>query len=264
MSLLRNLLGAFMPHPEARRSTAAGLAVNGAELVHDVNGDESATIFLNAPATLNATYNIQGTINGFDYFDILAYPYTPGCTGGTVPVAAQPMVSEVVTTVVQRALSVAVGGLAKIRVRLTAYTSGTLAVAVNTDACAPLNPFTLDQKAATLILTNTGAAGAAVTVTLPSAPGLRHYIDAITIVRSATVLLTAAAVPLVITTTNLPGGLAFTMGADAAAVGADKIISADFGSVGLAAVAANAATTVVAPVATGSIWRLTVAYRLDL
>ena len=74
MSILKNLTNAFMPHLESRRSSATLAAVN-AELVHDVNGDESATIFINGTGTLNATYSIQGSPDGVNYGDILCFPY---------------------------------------------------------------------------------------------------------------------------------------------------------------------------------------------
>lgn len=264
MSLLRNLLGAFMPHMESRRASGV-LAAANAELVLDLNGDQSATIFINGSSTFNATYNIQGSVDGTTFFDLLSYPYATASVGGTSPVSSQPLVSEAVNAAtVQRALSVATGGLQKLRVRLTAYTSGTATVSINSDECSPLNPYVLDQKAATLVVTATGAASAAVTATLPAVAGLRHYVDLLAITRSATAVLTASATPLVVTTTNLPGSPAFTVGADAAAIGVDKTVVADFGAAGLAAIAIGTATTVVAPVATGSIWRLNVAYRLGL
>jgi hypothetical protein len=111
-----------------------------------------------------------------------------------------------------------------------------------------------------LLGTTTGAASAAVTLTLP-APGLglRQYLTYIAIVRSASALLVPSAAPTVVTTTNLPGALAFTFGLDAAAQGVDKAIREDF-AYPLAASAQNAAVTVVAPVVTGVIWRVTAGY----
>ena len=112
------------------------------------------------------------------------------------------------------------------------------------------------------MVTATGAAGAAVTATLPAVAGLRHYVDYIQVVRSATVALTATATPILVTTTNLPGTPALTFGADAGGVGVDKILELDFGDAGLAASAINTATTVVCPGYTGVIWRVNIAYQL--
>lgn len=264
MSILRNLLGDFMPHLEARRSTGTLAALN-AELVHDVSGDESAVIYLNGTGTFNATYNVQGSADGVNYHDLLAFPYGTASLGGTLPQPGQPLVSETVNAAaVQRMLCVAVGGLQKIRIRLSGYTSGSGAVTINSDDCASINPYVRDQKSATLMVSATGAASAAVTLTLPAVPGLRHYVDFVQVVRSATAALTPAAAPVVVTTTNIPGTPAMTFGADAGGVGVDKLIDLDFGASGVAAIAINTATTVVCPIYTGVIWRVNASYRLGL
>lgn len=72
----------------------------------------------------------------------------------------------------------------------------------------------------------------------------------------------ASAAPTVITTTNLPGSLAFTMGLDASGIGIDKELVYDFGNDGFTAASVGTATTVVAPIVTGAIWRINVFYRL--
>jgi hypothetical protein len=264
MSILRNLVGAFMPHMEARRSSAT-LAAANAELVHDVNGDESAIIFINGTGTLNVTYSIQGSPDGTNYYDVLAFPYSTASLGGTLPQPGQPLVLEAVNAAtIQRMLCLGVGGLQKIRIRLTTYTSGSALVSINSDACASISPYIRDQKAATLSVTATGAASAAVTLTLPAVGGLRHYIDRISVVRSATAALTASATPVLVTTTNLPGSPALTFGSDAAGIGVDREQFFEFGGAGLAASAMGTATTVVAPVYTGVIWRINASYRLGL
>jgi hypothetical protein len=152
----------------------------------------------------------------------------------------------------------------KIRVRLTPYTSGTFNVTINSDDCPSISPYVRDQKAATLMVTATGAASAAVTATLPAVAGLRHYIDTILVSRNSSAALTAGAAPVVVTTTNLPGLPALSFGADAAAQGVDKLLELDFGGAGISALLAGTATTVVCPVLTGAIWRVNVVYRLGL
>jgi hypothetical protein len=89
--------------------------------------------------------------------------------------------------------------------------------------------------------------------------GLRHYLTYLSINRFATALLTAAAAPVVVTTTNLPGALAFSFAADAAAQGTMDRWREDF-SFPLAASAQATATTIVCPVTTGVIWRVTAGY----
>ena len=264
MSLLRNLLGNFMPHLEAR-SSAATLAAINAEVVHNLSGDASAVIYLNGTGTLNATYAVDGSIDGVNYFPLICYPYGTASLGGVLPQPAQPLVTEVVNAAtVQRALCTSVGGLQKVRVRLTAYASGSCVVTINSDDCRSISPYANDLKAATLMVTATAAAGVAVTATLPAVVGLRHYIDRIDVVRSATAALTAGAIPAAITTTNIPGLPALTFGADTGGVGVDKVQSIDFGASGMAAITPSAATTIVCPVYVGVIWRVNVAYRLGL
>lgn len=264
MSLLRNLLGNFMPHLEARNTTATLAALN-AEVVHSLSGDESAVIYLNGTGTFNATYNVQGSIDGTNYFDLLCFPYGTASLGGTIPIAGQPIISEAVNAAtVQRALSASVGGLQKIRVRLTAYTSGSCAVTINSDDCGNLNPYVRDQKASTLMVTATAAVSTAVTATLPAVAGLRHYIDRISVVRSATAALTAAATPVVVTTTNIPGLPALTFGSDTGGVGVDREQVMEFGGAGMATTAIGTATTIVCPAWVGVIWRVNVAYRLGM
>ena len=252
-----------MPHFEARTASGSLNALN-AEVAMDLSGDSSATIFLNAQSALTATYVVEGSVDGTNYFSVLAFPYSPGCLLGTIPVAGQPIVSEASTLQIQRTLCVGTGGLKKLRVRLSAWTSGTALVTINADTCDSISPYVRDQKAATLMVTATGAAAAAVTATLPAVAGLRHYIDRISVVRSATAALTAAAAPVVVTTTNLPGTPALTFGSDAGGIGLDKEAVLDFGGAGCAAIAINTATTIVCPVYTGVIWRINVSYRLGL
>lgn len=264
MSILRNLLGNFMPHMEARTSTGVLASVN-AELVHNVSGDASAVIFLSGTGSFNATYTVQGSPDGVNYFDLMAYPYTPGSVGGTLPQGGQPLSAEAVNAAsVSRMLCVATGGLQKIRVRLTAYTSGSCAVTINSDECPSINPHVRDQRAATLMVTATAAVSTSVTLTIPAVTGLRHYINRIDVVRSATIALTSSTTPVLVSTTNIPGTPTFTFGSDVGGAGVDKTQSFDFGGVGMAATAVGTTTTVACPLYTGVIWRVNAAYHLGL
>lgn len=264
MSILRNLLGNFMPHFEARR-TSGVIADAQAEVVLDVSGDESVLIHLVGTGTFNATYVIEGSPDGTNYYPLLAFPVPQMCLGGTIPQAGQPIISEAVNAAtIQRTICVAVGQLQKVRVRLSAYTGGTCTATINADERQSFNPYVRDQKAATLMVTVTAAVGVAATATLPAVAGLRHYIDRISVVRSATAALTAAATPVLVTTTNIPGTPALTLGSDAGGIGVDKLFDFDFGSSGIAVTAINTATTVVCPAYAGVIWRVNVAYRLGM
>ncbi|MBY0572036.1 MAG: hypothetical protein K2P84_00010 [Undibacterium sp.] len=260
MSIFKNILGNFMPHFERREATA-NLASNGAELVLDVNGDNSAVFILDASATaFVGTYVIQGSFDGINYDNLMSYPFSSNT--GLQP--AQPLNTEALVSAARRILCASVGGLRKIRVRCTAYTSGILSVVINTDDCDSIHPYVRDQKAATLMVTGTAAASLGLTLTLPAATGLRHYIDRISIIRSMTQAQTASATPTVITSVNIPGNPAWTFGTDAAATGVDKEVIQEFGGAGLAATAVGTATQIIAPVLNFAIWRINVAYRLGL
>lgn len=261
MSLLRNLLGNFMPHFESRRNTAVLNALN-AELVVDIDGDNAALIHIMTSAALAATYVVEGSPDGVNYYAIPVFAFGPGSVNGTIPQPCQPIISEASTLAIQRILCANVGGLRKIRVRFSAWTSGSATVTINTDDCESISPYLRNQKAASLHVTNTAAVSTAVTATLPAVAGLRHYIDRISVVRSATAALTPSATPVLVTTTNLPGLPVITFGSDAGGIGIDKEQVLDFGGAGLAASAVNTATTVVCPVYTGVIWRVNVSYRL--
>ena len=111
-----------------------------------------------------------------------------------------------------------------------------------------------------MVGTATGAASAAVTLTL-AAPGvgLRHYLTYLRITRFASALLTAAAAPVLVTTTNIPGTLAFTIPAEAALQGSVFVYQENF-AFPLMSSAQNTATTIVCPITTGVIWRVTAGY----
>ena len=127
-----------------------------------------------------------------------------------------------------------------------------------------------DTLQRTLTLTSGGTpyipVGATIACQVKSAAtrGEAPFVDSLTVTRSATTALAASATPTVITTTNLPGAVAFTMGLDASGVGIDKDITVDFGDSGFAANAVGTATTVVCPVLAGAIWRVNVFYRLGV
>jgi hypothetical protein len=109
-----------------------------------------------------------------------------------------------------------------------------------------------------LAVTAVGAAAAAVTLTLPAVAGATHYIGRLSLTLYSTAVRTGAAAPITVTTTNLPGAMAFTFGT-AGAIGTTDHRQVDFDSP-LKAVAANTPTTIVAPAVTGGLWRITASY----
>ena len=110
-----------------------------------------------------------------------------------------------------------------------------------------------------LAVTATGAANAAVTLTIPAAPGLFHYIDRIEISRVATLALAGTAL-LTVTTTNLPGSLAWSFGNAMAAGGTSNDYGATL-SVPLKSSVANTDTTIIMPAPGANVvWRANVFY----
>ncbi len=113
-------------------------------------------------------------------------------------------------------------------------------------------------RASTLVVTATGAAAAAVTATLPAVAGQFHYITRINIVKYASVATVGAAAPTVITSTNLPGSLAWTL-PTALAVGTQYETDVE-PSGPLKSSVVNTATTIVAAGLASIIYRITVYY----
>lgn len=265
MSILRNLLNAFVPVRE-RRETVGVLSSLNAEVVLDINGDESALLDIRGGAgAFTGTLEFTGSINGTDYFPVLTLPYF-GSGSGTLVSAGQPLIVDAIAGVTNmvRVYAMRVSQLKKLRVRLSAWTGGALDVSIISDAQKSLHPSIFEGRPTSLIISTTAAVSTALTATLPAVTGLRHYIDFIRVTRSATAALTASATPIVVTSTNLPGALALTFGADAGGIGVDVERGLDFGGTGLAATTIGTATTIVAPLTTGVIWRINVGYRLGL
>jgi hypothetical protein len=246
MAKLSKDLSAGNLHPREVIFLAGTLAAVNSEVVIPCDG--SSTVSLDLRGTFSLTVEVSGSVDGIQWTPI---PVRPVNTALIVYVA-------VVTGTVQGLWMGSCAGYRQVRARTTAAVSGS-ASAVISATTAPLDQ-TLSGAVTPLLVSTTGAAGAAITATLPSpGAGLRHYLTYIRILRSASAALTAGAAPTVVTTTNLPGPLAFSFGADAAPQGTDKIIQEDF-AYPLAALAQGTATSVVAPITTGVIWRITVGY----
>lgn len=113
-------------------------------------------------------------------------------------------------------------------------------------------------RAATLIVSTTAAAAAAVTLTLPAVAGQFHYITRVNIVKYATAAVVGAATPVVVTSTNLVGSLAWTT-PTAQAVG--TVYETDLETTNpIKSSVVNTATTIVCPATTSVIWRVNVYY----
>jgi hypothetical protein len=233
-------------HPRENLYTDGLLAALNAEIIVDTDG--ASTVFLDMRGTFNMFLDIQGTVDEVNWVQI--------------PVRLYNAASKLyLATAGNTAAGIYFGqcaGFRKVRARVSTYTSGSAQCRLMASNAVPF--YGMEDLITPQLVTNTGAAGAAVTLTIPGpGVGLRNYITYLSINRFAAALLTAAATPVLVTTTNLPGALVFSVPADAAAQGTIDRWREDF-AYPLASSGQNAATTIVCPVTTGVIWRVTAGY----
>lgn len=233
-------------HPRETLFIAGNLGALNAEVITFADG--CGTVSLDLRGTFNLTVEVAGTVDGVNWTLIPMRPINQAATLFVAAVAGTAAGAWIGQCV----------GFRQVRARVTAYTSGaasaTLAASVGQYDNLLFGPQTNN------IGTTVGAAGAAVTLTLASpGAGLRHYLTYLAINRFATALLTAAAAPVTVTTTNLPGSLAFSFGAEALPQGQIDRWREDF-AFPLATSAQNTATTIVCPATTNVIWRVTAGF----
>ncbi len=233
-------------HPRENITGSGALGALNAEIV--LNTDGASTVSLDLRGTFNMTVEVAGSVDGTNW-TLLA---VRSMTGGSYLAA--------VAGTAAGAWVAACAGFARIRARVTAYTSG--AATATMLAATGL----LDDRMLGEVSSNAGTITAAVstaatlTLTAPGA-GLRHYITGLRIERHAAALLAAGTTPVVVTTTNLPGALAFSIPMEAAAQGSVYEKSIDPARAIMAS-AQNTATTIVAPLTTSVIWRLSAIFYL--
>lgn len=246
MAKLSRDLASTTLHPREDIFATAALASLNAETI--INCDGCATVTLDLRGTFSLTIEVAGTVDGTNWVPIALR---------TINQASKLYVAAVAGTAAGTWIG-AVTGFRQVRARVTAYTSGS-ATTTLLASISPFNDSNVDLITPTLV-TAVGAASAAVTLTLPApGAGLRQYVTYLSMNRFASALLTAAAAPVTVTTTNMPGSLAFSFGAEALPQGELDRWREDF-AYPLAASAQNTAVTFVAPVTTGVIWRLTAGY----
>ena len=117
------------------------------------------------------------------------------------------------------------------------------------------------RQAALLAVTAVAAVNTAVTCTLPApGAGLYQYITRIRVTKLYSVVGVASGAGVTITTTNLPGSIAFTTTQLNSAAGtAVDVVDLELSSP-LRALNANTAVTVVCPAQLQTIWRVNVFY----
>ena len=245
MALIARSLGSGNLHPRENLFIAGTLGALNATVSQACDG--ASTVSIDLRGTFNLTVQVQGTVDGSNWLLIPVRPQTGG-----------PFVAGITGT----AAGLWMGscfGFTQVRAIVTAYTSGA-ATTVLAASNGLFDDFARYGSVTSGIGTTVGAAGAAVTLTLASpGAGLRHYLTYLAINRFATALLTAAAAPVTVTTTNLPGSLAFSFAADAAAQGTIDRWREDF-AFPIQASAQNTATTIVCPATTSLIWRVTAGF----
>jgi hypothetical protein len=246
MAKLSKDLAAGTLHPRETLVAGGNLAALNAEIA--VAADGAASFALDLRGTFNLTVAVEGTIDGANWTAIPVRPlnvsglaYAIAASGSTAGLwVGKP------------------GPYRIIRARCSAYTSGSAAATLAADV--GLLDDTLQGQITPALVTASGASGAGVTLSLPNpGQGLRHYLTYLSINRYAAAVLTASATPLTVTTTNLPGSLAFSFEADAAALGTMVRWREDF-AYPLAATLQNSVTTIAMPATTGVIWRATAGY----
>ncbi len=124
---------------------------------------------------------------------------------------------------------------------------------------ANTTPWLVSTTPDILGVTATGAAAAAVTLTLPAVASQFHYISHIEITKYCTLAITGTATPVLVTTTNLAGNPVFTFDT-AQAIGTSLNRNYEPSSE-LRSAVVNTATTIVCPATTNVIWRVNVWYR---
>jgi len=230
-------------HPRENIVGSGTLGALNAEVV--IYNDGGASALLDLRGTFVGTFEVSGTIDGTNWtlipirsLNVAAVGYATGAT------AAGWYIGKSL-------------GFRQIRVRCTAYTSGLATATILSSLAADNSPQTLST---TTVRTTVGTSGAATTLTIASpGTGLRHYLTYLYIVRYAAAVLTASATPVTVTTTNIPGTVAFTFPADAAALGTVDRWREDF-AYPIATSAQATATTIVCPATTSVIWRVTAGY----
>jgi len=229
---------------DARAATAA-LAVLNATSIVDINGKAVVACDLRS-AAFTGTVVFEGSIDGANWFGLTAIVGT--ATVGLVAGAG----------VVNTQAVVGVSGFRSFRIRVSAYTSGTLTVALR--ASSSDYAILASPVPAHLGATATGLVNAAVTLTIPGVAGTFHLITRLHIKRFFVTAGLGGTTPTIVTTTNLPGTLAFSFGTSGAIGQTIEEILQPHHPIKASAAGSN--TTIVCPAGTDTIWRVTAQYLL--
>lgn len=223
---------------------SGSIASLNAEVALNLNGESTVTIDMRTSA-FSGTITVQGTIDGTNYVTIPVYNPLTELYVTTFTAAGQWVLTNI-------------AGFRTVRCIATSFSSGS--ATVNLSASLGVSAVYSKPIPANLTATTVGTSGSATTLTISSGgAGLYHYLCYLRIDRFAAALLTAAATPVTVTTTNISGSAAFTFPADAAAQG--TVYTQEISpSAPIKSTNAATNTTIVCPATTNVIWRITAIY----
>ena len=226
------------------RVAGGTLGALNAELVMDLNG-KAVALFDIRTAAAALTLVAEATIDGTNYFGLPLFANQQLLAAAIIQESFVP--SIVIATTQSGVYTVGVSGFRRVRIRVSAYTSGNVVVTGRSSIADQI--IQTRGLPTNLWVTATAAANTAATATLPNpGAGMFHYITHIDITRNATAALAGTAT-LIHTTTNLPGSPAWSVGNAMLAGGTEKDVSIDFGNNPLKSSVAGTATTVIAAAA---------------
>ena len=233
----------------ADNTSVGTLALAAQTVVLPIGGKSAVGIVITG--TWVGTITFEGTVDGTNWNAINA-------------VAASTSTPQS-TTVVNGLFRLTPAGLFQVRAIMTAFTSGSAALTMRASTgtggifANQIIPVTvISSPSSNLVATITAVSGAAVTLTIPAVVSQIHYITSLKIGLYSTAARVGAAAPIIVTTTNIPGALAFTF--DTAGAVGTNIIQEAIVSIPLRSSVLNTATTIVCPIVTGGIWRITATY----
>ena len=243
---------------DARAATAVLGALN-AETVIDIQGKAVVRVDLRTAAAA-LTVVFEATLDGTNYYRLPAFAEQQLLVAAVVQETYVP--SVVFATTGSGTYVVGVSGYRRMRVLVSAYTSGSVTVGLRGSSADEI--IYAKHLPSNLHVTATAAANAAATATLPApGVGLFHYITSIDITRNATAALAGTAT-IIHTTTNLPGTPAWSVG-NAMAAGGTQIDVQYNPTTPLKSSVANTATTVVAAAGGAAVLgRVNVSYYVGL
>lgn len=229
---------------DTRTITLPISATNG-EVLMQCQGIANAN--LEVRGTFVSNIIAEGSVNGVDY---------------TFPVQIINATTEsyiTAITAVGSYLLVLPPSLKTLRIRSTSHASGSALISLRGGKSNNFNYVKLLPTTTTV--TTTGASGASVTATIPAVTALFHYITRIRISKYVAANLTPAVTPAIATTTNILGSPSFdfkTLGS----LGDSEVLDIDFSANPLKSAVASTNSTIVCPVLTGAIWKISVFYYL--